>query len=56
MSRIDLLTMQLLVATCIVHVHDVCLQELTDAIFAVTNMDPNMSVQKIEIHTGSEEV
>ena len=34
----------------------ICLQELTDAIFAVTEMDPNMSVQKIEIHTRSEEV
>lgn len=31
-------------------------KELTDAIFAVTDMDPNMSVQKIEIHTRSEDV
>lgn len=31
-------------------------KELMDAIFAVTDMDPNMSVQKIEIHTKSEQV
>lgn len=32
----------------------ICSQELMEAIFAVTDMDPNMSVQKIEIHTSSE--
>jgi len=31
-------------------------QALTEAIFAVTDMDPNMSVQKIEINTRAEEV
>lgn len=31
-------------------------KELADAIFAVTDMNPHLSVQKIEIHTRSEEV
>jgi hypothetical protein len=31
-------------------------KELADAIFAVTKMNPDLAVQKIEIHTRGEEV
>ena len=36
-------------------IYRVCLQALRDAIHAVTDMNPDLDVEKIEIHTKTEE-